>query len=132
MNKMKTTTSLLHIGIQYYDKEKAELFFTKILNMPKTRSFTVSEELSKKIFGISKDVNVDVYSNNNTIFEVFITEKKSKQYYEHICIEIDNKDEFVKKCKKYGLKPNIIKKGEKNLLFVKDFANNLYEVKEKR
>jgi negative regulator of genetic competence, sporulation and motility len=129
---MNTEIILQHVAIQYPEKKKAEMFFTKVLELSIVKTFTVSEELSKQIFGISEDVEVVVYGNNNTKFEVFITQKKSSQFFEHICIEVENKDDFVKKCKKYGLKPFFVKKGERDLLFVRDFAENLYEIKEKQ
>jgi hypothetical protein len=52
--------------------------------------------------------------------------------YQHICIEIENTEELIEKCKKYDLESIIIKKNEKNLLFIRDFSNNLYEIKQRK
>ena len=49
--------------------------------------------------------------------------------YEHVCIEIEDKDQFVDNCLKHGLKPFYVKKGDKDLLFVRDFSGNLFEIK---
>ncbi len=124
-------TSLNHVALQYSDRKKAEIFFTDILGIPKTRSFTLSDQLSEKIFGIEKTIDIDIFDNGNVRFEIFITDQKNKSYFSHTCIEIDNKEEFINSCKKNGLKPYIILKGEKELLFVRDFSDNLYEVKVK-
>ena len=124
-------TLLNHVALQYTNRKKAKIFFTDILGIPKIRSFTVSDDLSEKIFGIEKTVDVDVFDNGNVRFEIFITGQKSKPSFLHTCIEIDNKDGFINRCKKNGLKPYTIPKGEKELLFVRDFSDNLYEVKEK-
>jgi len=128
---MTQETALNHVALQCSDKEKAEIFFTKILGIPKLKSFTLSEDLSESIFGIKSSVEIDVYDNGVTRFEVFIGEG-SKPKYEHTCIEIDNKEEFIVRCKTYGVEPLIVKKEGKDLLFVKDFSANLYEVKEKQ
>ncbi len=88
-------------------------------------------ELSEAIFGIDESVDVEVYDNNETRFEIFITQTEEKRGYEHVCIEIDNKKEFIDRCKQYGIKPMFITKGGKNLLFVRDFSGNLFEIKEK-
>lgn len=125
------TTSLNHIALQYQNKRDAEIFFSDILGMSKTRSFTVSADLSKEIFGITKNVDVDVFDNGIMSFEIFYLIDMHNSSFSHICIEVESKEKFIKSCKKYKINPNIIKKGEKELLFAKDFSNNLYEIKNK-
>ena len=127
---MNRKTSINHVALQFSDKEKADIFFNEILGMTKLKTFTVSEELSENIFGIKKSVEVEVYDNGETRFEVFIKDLIRNYGYEHTCIEISNKKEFIARCRKYGIEPLIVKKEGKDLLFVKDFSNNLYEVKE--
>ncbi len=122
---------LNHVALQCNDKEKVETFFTEVLGLPIKKKFTVSRELSEAIFGIDESVDVEVYDNNETRFEIFITQTEEKRGYGHVCIEIDNKKEFIDRCKQYGIKPMFITKGGKNLLFVRDFSGNLFEIKEK-
>ncbi len=122
---------LNHVALQCNDKEKVETFFTEVLGLPIKKKFTVSGELSEAIFGIDESVDVEVYDNNETRFEIFITQTEEKRGYGHVCIEIDNKKEFIDRCKQYGIKPMFITKGGKNLLFVRDFSGNLFEIKEK-
>jgi len=124
-------TSLNHVALQYSDRKKAEVFFTEILGIPKTRSFTLSDQLSEKVFGIGKTIDIDVFDNGNVRFEIFITDYQSTPSFSHTCIEVDNKEEFINSCKKNGLEPYSIPKGEKELLFVRDFSDNLYEIKGK-
>ena len=129
---MGEETSLNHVALQYSDRDKAEIFFTKILGIPLKKKFTISPELSKDIFGIEENVEILVYDNQTARFEVFITQLNKKQGYGHVCIEIKNKKEFIDRCKKYGMEPMVIKKDGKDLLFVRDFSDNLFEVKEKQ
>ena len=127
---MDEETLLNHVALQCFDKEKAEIFFTRILGIPKVKNFTVSENLSKDIFGLNESVDIDVYANDNIRFEVFIGKESITPTYEHICIEVGNKIELINRCKKYGIEPLIVDKDGKDLLFVRDFSNNLYEIKE--
>ena len=121
-----------HVALQCNDKEKVETFFTEILGLPIKEKFTVSRELSETIFDIDESVDVKVYGNNETRFEIFITQTEEKCGYGHVCIEIDNKKKFIDRCKQYGIMPMVITKGGKNLLFVRDFTGNLFEIKEKQ
>jgi len=128
---MAEGTLLNHVALQCNDKEKVETFFTEVLGLPIKKKFTVSRELSEAIFGIDESVDVEVYDNNETRFEIFITQTEEKRGYEHVCIEIDSKKEFIDRCKQYGIEPMVITTGGKNLFFVKDFSGNLFEIKEK-
>ena len=126
---MSKEVALNHVALQYSDKEKALIFFTKVLKIPMVKNFIISKELSTKIFGINDSVEVNVFDNSKARFEIFIKNKTYKCEFEHICIEIEDKKEFIADCKKYGLKPFLVKKNEKDLLFVRDFSDNLYEIK---
>jgi hypothetical protein len=121
-----------HIALQYSDRKKADIFFNKILGLNLIKAFTLSKELSYDIFNIKEEVIVDVYSNKYAYFEVFITNIETQYNFEHICIEVGNIEEFLKRCKKYKIEPKYVKKGDRELLFIRDFSNNLYEIKEKQ
>lgn len=123
---------LRHIGLQYRSKKDAETFFNKILGLPMQRTFTMSRELGKSIFGIEEEVGVEVFGNGEVVFEVFIGEVPKKLSYEHICLEVPDKEEFICRCKNHGIEPKIISKGDKDLLFIRDFSGYLYEIKEKQ
>jgi catechol 2,3-dioxygenase-like lactoylglutathione lyase family enzyme len=128
---MKENTIINHVALNYKDKEKADIFFTKILGLDLKKTFTLSAEKSKEIFEIGKEISAFSYENENTRFEIFITDDLKPTLFEHTCIIIKNKEDFIARCKNYGLKPNLVKRGEKTYLFVRDFSNNLFEVKEK-
>jgi len=123
-------TKTVHVALQYSDRKQAEIFFTKILNLNLNKTFSLSKELSNEIFKINEEVTVDVYCNKESYFEVFITKLKNNNSFNHICIEIDNKEDLIERCKKYNIKPLFVKKGEKTLLFIRDFSENLFEIKE--
>ena len=102
----------------------ATVFATLMITVPMTSVIGASDT--------TDDCNCQVLNRNNNIrFEIFITKKEEKHGYGHICIDVNNKKEFLDRCKKYGIEPMIINKDGKNLLFVKDFSGNLFEIKEK-
>jgi hypothetical protein len=126
---MKPKTTIQHVALQYKNKNKADIFFKEILGLSLIKKFNVSKELAKKIFNIHEEVEVFVYGNNNATFEIFITKQKNFHVFDHVCIKIDNKEEFFNQCKKYKLKTYYVKKDNKKLLFLRDYSNNLYEIK---
>jgi len=126
---MSQKTVIQHIALQYANKEQADIFFKEILGLDLVKNFKLYKELSKPIFGKPGDVDVFVYSNEESVFEIFITNSKTEYIFNHVCIKVSDKEQFVKKCEKNNLKPFFVKKGDKKLLFVRDYADNLYEIK---
>lgn len=120
-----------HVALQYPNKEAARVFFTQILGLHQVKAFMVSAELSQKIFRKTEAVEAMVYGDSHCRFEVFIAPVVEKTGFEHIGIELQDKQGFIQRCKTYGVDPWVVKKDGKELLFVKDFAGNLFEVKER-
>lgn len=129
---MEPETTLNHVALECADKDKADLFFVNILGMQKVKSSTLPDDLSDAIFGIKSRVGMEVYDNGRVKMEVFITGKNKPSGYEHTCIDVKDRKAFIKRCAKHGIEPMVIKRGGKDLLFVRDFSNNLFEVKEKQ
>ena len=125
-------TTLQHVALQYTDSKKADIFFTNILGLTLEKEFCISEDLSNEIFKIRENVDIKIYENKDVTFEIFISKKPKVTGFEHTCIEIQDKEKFLERCNKYDIKPIFVKKGEKTLLFVKDFSDNLFEIKEKQ
>jgi len=128
---MNQNCSIKHVALDYSNKKKADTFFIDILGLNFEKKFNLKSEISNSIFGIKKDVEIVVYKNEKSYFEIFLTKPLKKTSFHHVCIEINNQQDFIERCRKHGLKPFIVDKNGKKLLFVRDFSNNLYEVKEK-
>ena len=123
-------TTIHHVAVMCTDRVKAEVFFTKILGVPLAKNFLLSAEMTYAIFGVTEKVEVDVFDDGCARFEVFYTKSKRKSLFEHICIEVKRKHEFIVRCKDHGLEPFEVQKDGKMLLFVRDFSSNLFEIKE--
>jgi len=126
---MKEKATMQHVALQYAEKEKADIFFKEILGLKLIKDFKLQENLSKKIFDVSEEADVFVYGNEDAVFEIFITPHTTDYVFNHVCIKVPNKEDFVKKCEKNNLKPFFVYKDNRKLLFTKDYFNNLYEVK---
>jgi catechol 2,3-dioxygenase-like lactoylglutathione lyase family enzyme len=118
-----------HIGLEVTDKEKAQIFFEEILGIPKVRSFIIGTDLAEAIFGQRKEIEVENFAKEDINFEVFITDKKVNPFYTHVCLVVQNRQELIAKCKTYGITTNIVKKDDKELLFITDFSGNIFEIK---
>jgi catechol 2,3-dioxygenase-like lactoylglutathione lyase family enzyme len=128
---MAKEIAIQHVAVECSDQQSADCFFTTILGIPKIKNTILSKKLSAAIFGINKSVFIEIYDNGKIRFEVFINPTRNEPTYDHICIEVNNKSDFITQCKQQGLNPFFIEKEGKQLLFVRDFSNNLFEVLEK-
>jgi catechol 2,3-dioxygenase-like lactoylglutathione lyase family enzyme len=128
---MSEGTIIQHVALEYSHGETADLFFKEILGMEKVKTTPLPRVLSFSIFGIDTDVEIVVYASELSRFEVFVHAKRHEPSYGHVGLKVPDKDEFVARCKKHGLKPFFIQKNDKQLLFVRDFSGNLFEIQEK-
>lgn len=126
---MGKETVLHHIAVHYSDEQTADRFFVSLLGLSKTKTSRLSEDLSEKIFGIRTSVQIIMYENSQMRCEVFISQMKRQESYDHFCIEVDNTNDFVTRCRTQGLEPFAVEKNGKKLLFLRDFSSHLYEIK---
>ncbi len=129
---MNDRVQLHHVALQCTNRAQAKTFFTDVLDMKQEKTFTINSVLSQAIFDINDTVDVDVYRNDTTRFEIFCNSQMPRLSYQHVCLTVSDKGEFIERCKHYGLKPLTIPKNGKTLLFVHDFSRNLYEIKEQQ
>ncbi|MFX1337533.1 MAG: VOC family protein [Promethearchaeota archaeon] len=122
-----------HIAVASNSEADSDKFFIDLLGLRKTRSFTVSTDLMEQFFDIKKDQTIIRYENNEISFEVFITDdySKAKDVFTHVCLIIEERDEFVNKSLSMGYTTIKVprKDGVGYYLFIKDTYGNLYEIK---
>ncbi|MCX6661251.1 MAG: VOC family protein [Euryarchaeota archaeon] len=128
---MENDARIQHVALECASQQQADTFFIKVLGIPKVKSTVLPQELSKSIFQIDRVVQMETYDNGKARFEVFITTEPRTLSFVHIGLEVDKKTDFVARCQAHGLRPFFIQKGGKQLLFVRDFSDNLFEVLEK-
>jgi len=113
-------------------QENAERFYEGILGLKKTKTSELNEDLSKALFGVARECRIVLYENEDFAIEVFmegLIQAKANPF-EHICLEVENREGFLKKCQTSGLSVKRIPKGDSLLVFIEDYDGNLFEIKE--
>jgi catechol 2,3-dioxygenase-like lactoylglutathione lyase family enzyme len=128
---MDKQTIVQHVALECSNVQSADTFFIKVLGIPKVKSTMLPEELCSSIFQVDGSVQMETYDNGCTRFEVFITPEPLKSLFVHVGLIVDDKVDFVARCRQHGLAPFFVQKEKKQLLFVRDFSDNLFEVLEK-
>ncbi|TFG25482.1 MAG: hypothetical protein EU533_01125 [Promethearchaeota archaeon] len=122
-----------HVAVAANSEEDSDEFCIELLGLEKKRTFIVPNDLMINFFGIDKSQKVIRYANEETDFEVFITDDNSrvKDSYTHICLIIKHRDKFVEKAKIKNFEmAKVSREGSSNYyLFIKDKYGNLYEIK---
>ncbi len=123
-----------HVAVGSNSEQEADKFFTELLGLKKTRSFTVSADLMESFFGVKNEQLTIRYGEGSLSFEVFITNnaENARDTFTHPCLSIENRNEFLSRATSLGFP--IIKVPRKDsdnyYLFIKDLFDNLYEIKE--
>ena len=122
-----------HVGLRCGSEENSDRFYKDLLGLEKSRTKTLPAFLSKSIFDIDAELNIINYLNEDLHFEIFIIErsKDSSRQIGHLCLEVDDLNDFLNKCKVLGVEAARIPKSDKTLTFIRDFDGNLFEIKEK-
>ena len=123
-----------HVALTSSSEEKSDTFYSDLLGLTKSEPKTLSLELSKAIFNWDTELVMIHYFNQNIHFEVFIRgpiggEHHNSHKIEHTCLEVDNLAIFLQECRRLNVDIAAIPKGDKTLIFIKDFDGNLFEIK---
>jgi methylmalonyl-CoA/ethylmalonyl-CoA epimerase len=124
---------LNHVGVINKSREDALRFYRDFLGLDLTREVTVSKELSGQLFAIVQDIPMMVFEKDGIKIEVFICPECKQPYpdIKHIGLSLENFSEIIKKAPGSGVELVIGKTKDKTVYFIKDFSENLIEVKQK-
>ncbi len=124
---------LNHVALFCASEEKSDLFYMHILGLEKAGTKQVPRALAKDIFDLDREYKIINYANKEIKFEIFIRESHTfpEKGVDHTCIEVENRESFLKRCAENGAEIRKIPKGDSFLVFIKDFDGNLFEIKEK-
>ncbi len=125
---MEAQTLVHHVTVECSDVKTADTFFIVVLGIPKVKSTLLSRELCLPIFNVDTPVQMETYDNGKMRVEAFITPRPVHPSYVHIGIAVDSKEQFLLRCQQHGLAPFFVEKNGRQLLFVRDYSGNLYEI----
>jgi catechol 2,3-dioxygenase-like lactoylglutathione lyase family enzyme len=126
--RMEIQTLVHHVAVECSDVQTADTFFRDVLGIPKVKSTLLSRELCQSIFNIDSPVQMETYDTGTMRVEVFITPEPVHPRFVHLGIAVESKAAFIMRCEQQGLAPFVVQKNGKQLLFVRDFSGNLFEI----
>jgi catechol 2,3-dioxygenase-like lactoylglutathione lyase family enzyme len=124
---------LHHVGLVCSSRDKADRFYEGILGLEKIKASELTEDLMAQIFHIPQRCLMISYTGQGLAVEVFVPEELSgeKAPFAHICLEVEDREQFIRKCHDSGLEVRRIPKGDTWLAFVADYDGNLFEIKQR-
>jgi len=122
---------LNHIGLNIQSEEEIVNFYQNILGFHFEHQFDMPVELGNNIFGVNKQLKVFLYKKENILLELFVHSANRGNSCSHICFKIKDRDSIATKCEESNYQVIRIKRIEKaDILFVKDKAGNIFELKD--
>lgn len=123
---------LSHVALLCSSEQNADDFYRDILGLRRIKAFTLPRDLAGSIFGVESECPVLLYGNDQCQVEVFLANPSGETgpRFEHLCMEVEDRDAFMQSCQAANLEVSLVPKGDRFLMFVKDFDGNLFEIKE--
>ncbi|MFC1516880.1 VOC family protein [Thermodesulfobacteriota bacterium] len=126
---------LKHVALVCRSEKNSDTFYEQLLGLKKQDPKMLPDDLSKQIFNLDAEYPIINYIDDNSHFEIFIDDSlvphQNEKKIEHVCIEIEDLEAFLEKCRALDVGIRQIPKGEKLLTFIRDFDGNLFEIKSK-
>lgn len=122
---------LSHIALNIRGKEELSDFYQNILGFQPEYQFDLNQDYATKIFNLKIQPDVFLYKKEEIYFELFVYEGTTIPGFAHLCIEVADREIIAKKCEQAGYPVIRINRSNKaDLLFIKDKAGNIFELKD--
>ncbi len=124
---------LNHVALVCSSEENSDRFYQDVFGLNKVSSKILSSALSKQIFDLDEEYPIINYGKGDLKFEIFISSRKDfvEKNLRHVCLEIEDRNAFIKRCEEMDVEILKVEKGESLLVFVRDYDGNIFEIKEK-
>ena len=125
---------LRHVALTCSSEENSDRFYKDLLGLERLEPKILPSSLSRAIFNIDNELRMINYTGKAVHFEIFIAKdsKRSANPIAHVAIEIDDQEAFLKKCAEVDVNVSQIPRGDRTLIFIRDFDGNLFEIKHKK
>ncbi|MCP4666222.1 MAG: hypothetical protein GY849_07635 [Deltaproteobacteria bacterium] len=122
---------LHHVAVVCRSEELADRFYGGILGLKRIKSSLLQKELAGLIFDMALECPFMLYGNETLFVEVFVPGRVQEKLasFEHMCLEVEDREKLLSKCRAAGLRVKEIPKGDSLLTFIADFDGNLFEIK---
>jgi catechol 2,3-dioxygenase-like lactoylglutathione lyase family enzyme len=121
---------LYHVGLNIQSEAEVVNFYQNILGFHFEYQFDMPAELGNNIFGVNKQLKVFLYIKEDILLELFVHSVNTGNSFSHIGFEVKDRESIATKCEESKYQVIRIKRTEKaDILFVKDKAGNIFELK---
>ena len=127
MNSFKKM--LRHIGLTVTDSEEIENFYEEVLFFRMKNKFTMNSNASQQIFNVNGLTDVYLMVFKNVEFEIFISHRKEKKVFSHVCLAYQKPEITYKNALKSGYKALIKNGADHDTWFIWDKSGNMFEIK---
>ncbi len=121
---------LQHVAFTVNDSEEIENFYEDVLLFTIKRKFSVNSEISQQVFNVPSATDVYVIEHHDMQFEIFISPRKEKKVFSHICLVYRKAEIIYNNALKSGYKAIIKSNPDCNTYFIWDKSGNMFEIKE--
>ncbi|MBN1119294.1 MAG: VOC family protein [Bacteroidales bacterium] len=121
---------LQHIALTINDSEEIENFYENILLFSLKHKFSVNGEITRQIFNTGETVDVYMMGHQDTHLEIFLSPKKERKVFSHICLAYWKAEITYKKAVEFGYKALVKKNPVNDTYFIWDKSGNMFEIKE--
>lgn len=120
---------LHHIALNISAESEVDHFYRSILKFWPNRTFEITDELSREVFQHEGETKVFTVRNADLVLELFLAGEEQTGAFQHVCLGVHNREHVAEKAKAYGYPVIRIKKEPDDMLFIKDKAGNIFELK---
>ncbi len=121
---------LQHIALTVNDSKEIKNFYENVLLFSLVRKFSVNGETTQQIFSTDDSADVYLMWNHDIQLEIFLSPKKERKVFSHICLAYWKAELTYKKAVKSGYKALLKKNPVNNTYFIWDKSDNMFEIKE--
>jgi extradiol dioxygenase family protein len=121
---------LQHIALTINDSEEIENFYENILLFSLKRKFSVNGEVTRQIFNTGETVDVYMMGHQDTQLEIFLSPKKERKVFSHICLAYWKAVITYNMAVELGYKALVKKNPVNDTYFIWDKSGNMFEIKE--
>lgn len=121
---------LQHIALTINDSEEIENFYENILLFSLKHKFSVNGEITRQVFNTEETVDIYMMGHYDTQLEIFLSPKKERKVFSHICLAYWKAEITYKKAVELGYKALIKKNPVSDTYFIWDKSGNMFEIKE--
>jgi catechol 2,3-dioxygenase-like lactoylglutathione lyase family enzyme len=122
---------LRHAALTCSSEKNSDKFYKNLLGLKKSEPKILPTPLSKAIFNVDSELMMINYQGEQVHFEIFISGPSinAGRQIDHVCLEVDDLQGFLKKCRNLRVEVSQIPKRDRTLNFIRDFDGNLFEIK---